>query len=97
MGSESSVYLCKRDKHIIKEECRDSSCVWQIISSKYLNCTWVACNYGPFSCVAVAAMMGVTKEWIGQIESRALAKIKRKIGERCLKDYIDRGEEGSLE
>lgn len=73
-----SIYRCRADSHLIKEECGKSNCVWWIDFDKYLNCTWVACNFGPFSYSVVGKMLGVTSERIRQIESKALKKINQK-------------------
>lgn len=63
---------------MITEICQDSDCVCFLKSEIFCNCTWVACNYGPFTLEQVGNMMGVTRERIRQIELKALKRLQHK-------------------
>ena len=58
------IYKCKKNSVLIDEICIDTTCEWRLKNEKFLNCTWVACNYGPFTLEEVGNMMGVTRERI---------------------------------
>jgi hypothetical protein len=80
-------YRCKTTGELIGAVCREKGCEWQLKNELYLNCTWVACNYGPFTLEEVGEMMGVTRERIRQIEAKALKKLQHKKRSEQLKDF----------
>ena len=80
-------YRCKESGHLISEVCQETTCVWRLENETFLNCTWVACNYGPFTLEEVGEMMGVTRERIRQIEAKALKKLQHKKRSDHLKDF----------
>ncbi len=80
-------YKCKKKGGAIQEICVDSACEWHLKNESFLNCTWVACNYGPFTLEEVGDMMGVTRERIRQIEAKALKKLQHKKRRDQLKDF----------
>lgn len=82
-----NIYRCKKKGHLIGETCDDLACEWRLKNEMYLNCTWVACNYGPFTLEEVGEMMGVTRERIRQIEAKALKKLQHKKRRDQLKDF----------
>ena len=63
-----NTYICQKKGSLIQEIGTDVTCEWRVKSETFLNCTWVACNYGPFTLEEVGEMMGVTRERIRQIE-----------------------------
>jgi len=82
-----NTYRCKKKGHLIAEVCQDTTCEWRLKNESFLNCTWVACNYGPFTLEEVGEMMGVTRERIRQIEAKALKKLQHKKRREQLKDF----------
>ena len=80
-------YRCKKKGGVIQEICVESTCEWYLKNESFLNCTWVACNYGPFTLEEVGDMMGVTRERIRQIEAKALKKLQHKKRRDQLKDF----------
>ena len=72
---------------LIDEICLDTTCEWNLKNEGFLNCTWVACNYGPFTLEEVGNMMGVTRERIRQIEAKALKKLQHKKRKDVLRDF----------
>lgn len=82
-----NTYKCKKTGQLISEVCQDTTCEWRLKNETFLNCTWVACNYGPFTLEEVGEMMGVTRERIRQIEAKALKKLQHKKRREQLKDF----------
>ena len=82
-----NIYKCKKKGRRINEVCQDIACEWRLKSEHFLNCTWVACHYGPFTLEEVGEMMGVTRERIRQIEAKALKKLQHKKRRDQLKDF----------
>lgn len=80
-------YKCKRGGHYISEICRDKTCEWHLKNESFLNCTWVACDFGPFTLEEVGLMMGVTRERIRQIEAKAIKKLQHKKRSEPLQDF----------
>ena len=80
--------LCKKTRCPIKEICPDTTCVWYLKSEKYYNCTWVACNFGPFTLEQVGEMMGITRERVRQIEAKALKKLEKRGRRQRLQDFV---------
>ena len=83
-----SLYKCKKTSTFITEPCNDKTCEWWLNNETFCNCTWVACNYGPFTLEEVGEMMGVTRERIRQIEAKALRKLQHKKRRDQLKDFV---------
>lgn len=83
----TSLYRCKKTKNVIVEPCEDTTCDWWLKTDTFCNCTWVACNYGPFTLEEVGEMMGVTRERIRQIEAKALKKLQHKKRKDQLLDF----------
>jgi hypothetical protein len=83
-----SLYKCKKTSAFITEPCNDKNCEWWLNNETFCNCTWVACNYGPFTLEEVGEMMGVTRERIRQIEAKALKKLQHKKRREQLKDFV---------
>jgi len=81
------IYKCKKSSILIDAICIDTTCEWRLKSDEFLNCTWVACNYGPFTLEEVGNMMGVTRERIRQIEAKAVKKLQHKKRRDVLKDF----------
>ena len=86
-----NTYKCKKKGILIAEVCLDTTCEWRLKNESFLNCTWVACNYGPFTLEEVGDMMGVTRERIRQIEAKALKKLQHKKRRDQLKDFAAPG------
>ena len=86
-----NIYKCKKKRILIDEICIDTTCEWWLKNEAFLNCTWVACNYGPFTLEEVGDMMGVTRERIRQIEAKALKKLQHKKRRDQLKDLAAPG------
>lgn len=86
-------YRCKKRGHLISGVCQEMTCEWRLKNETFLNCTWVACNYGPFTLEEVGEMMGVTRERIRQIEAKALKKLQHKKRSDQLKDFAVSGNE----
>jgi len=83
----TNFYRCKKKGHLITEICNDTQCEWRLKNEQYYNCTWVACNFGPFTLEEVGEMMGVTRERIRQIEAKALKKLQHKKRRDQLRDF----------
>jgi hypothetical protein len=60
----TNIYKCKKRGGLVEGICEDSTCEWRLKNEGFLNCTWVACNFGPFTLEEVGEMMGVTRERI---------------------------------
>ncbi len=78
---------CKKNNCNIIEICQDTTCEWRVKNEVFLNCTWVACNFGPFTLEEVGRMMGVTRERVRQIEAKAIKKLKHKKRNEPVRDY----------
>ena len=82
-----TLYKCKKRSHYITEICQDATCAWHLKNESFFNCTWVACNFGPFTLEEVGRMMGVTRERIRQIEAKALIKLQHRKRRDPLRDF----------
>lgn len=83
----NNLYKCRKTSIFIEEVCQDVTCEWRLKNEAFLNCTWVACNFGPFTLEEVGEMMGVTRERIRQIEAKALKKLQHKKRRDQLRDF----------
>jgi hypothetical protein len=83
----NNLYKCRKKGSSITEVCLDATCEWRLKNETFLNCTWVACNFGPFTLEEVGEMMGVTRERIRQIEAKALKKLQHKKRRDQLRDF----------
>jgi hypothetical protein len=83
----NTLYKCKKRSIFITEICQDTTCEWRLKNESFFNCTWVACNFGPFTLEEVGEMMGVTRERIRQIEAKALKKLQHKKRRDQLRDF----------
>ncbi len=86
-GALNTLYKCKKKNTYIEEVCQDTACEWRLKNESFKNCTWVACNFGPFTLEEVGEMMGVTRERIRQIEAKALKKLQHKKRRDQLRDF----------
>jgi hypothetical protein len=86
-GALNTLYKCKKRSNFITEICQDTACEWRLKNESFYNCTWVACNFGPFTLEEVGEMMGVTRERIRQIEAKALKKLQHKKRRDQLRDF----------
>jgi hypothetical protein len=86
-GTVNTLYKCKKRSYFITEICQDTLCEWHLKNETFFNCTWVACNFGPFTLEEVGEMMGVTRERIRQIEAKALKKLQHKKRRDQLRDF----------
>lgn len=83
------LYKCKKKGIRVTEICQENTCEWLLKNETYFNCTWVACNFGPFTLEETGAMMGVTRERIRQIEAKALKRLQHKKRKELLSDFAD--------
>jgi len=84
-------YKCRKNGSFIAEICVNTACEWRVKNEAFLNCTWVACDHGPFTLEEVGNMMGVTRERIRQIEAKALQKLQHKKRRDVLIDFASTG------
>jgi hypothetical protein len=82
-------YKCKKKGVSVTEICQDRFCEWFLKNEAFFNCTWVACNFGPFTLEEVGGMMGVTRERIRQIEAKAIKRLQQKKRREQLLDFSD--------
>jgi len=91
----SSYYNCRKLGILFDDICWDSTCPWFLHAEKFLNCTWVACNFGPFTLEEIGNMMGITRERVRQIEVKALKRMQHKKRKEKLHDFSDESERTS--
>jgi len=87
LATTTTYFKCKKTGQWITLECEDLACEWRLKNPAFYNCTWVACNFGPFTLEEVGEMMGVTRERIRQIEAKALKKLQHKKRRDQLRDF----------
>lgn len=80
-------YHCKKNGVSFAEICRDATCPWFLKRETFLNCTWVACNFGPFTLEEIGSMMGITRERVRQIEVKALKRLQHRKRKERLRDF----------
>ena len=91
-----NLYKCRKAGVFIEDVCQDTACEWRLKNEAFLNCTWVACNFGPFTLEEVGEMMGVTRERIRQIEAKALKKLQHKKRRDQLRDFSSQENEWEM-
>ena len=57
----TNLYRCKKKGFLISEVCSDTTCEWRLKNDAFYNCTWVACNFGPFTLEEVGEMMELAR------------------------------------
>jgi len=92
----NNLYKCRKKGTSITEACLDATCEWRLKNEAFFNCTWVACNFGPFTLEEVGEMMGVTRERIRQIEAKALKKLQHKKRRDQLRDFASPNNEWDM-
>jgi len=80
-------YYFRKNGVSFAEICRDTACPWFLRRETFLNCTWVACNFGPFTLEEIGSMMGITRERVRQIEVKALKRLQHKKRKERLRDF----------
>jgi len=80
-------YHCKKNGVSFAEICRDTECPWFLNRETFLNCTWVACNFGPFTLEEIGSMMGITRERVRQIQVKALKRLQHRKRKERLRDF----------
>jgi hypothetical protein len=95
-GALNNLYKCRKKGSSITEICQDDACEWRLKNETFFNCTWVACNFGPFTLEEVGEMMGVTRERIRQIEAKALKKLQHKKRRDQLRDFASPNSEWDM-
>jgi hypothetical protein len=90
------MYKCRKKGNLINEVCIEVTCEWHLKNESLFNCTWVACNFGPFTLEEVGEMMGVTRERIRQIEAKALKKLQHKKRRDQLRDFASPNSEWDM-
>jgi hypothetical protein len=92
----NNTYKCRKKGTYIEVVCEDETCEWRLKNEALYNCTWVACNFGPFTLEEVGEMMGVTRERIRQIEAKALKKLQHKKRRDQLRDFASPNSEWDM-